>query len=360
METIHYTTKATRIAQAKPLSDLQIMQAIAPRKSTIHILESVCVRDGMAHVTDLELWGWCMAPAGLADGMYTIAGGMLNRNSQEANDFPHCKLPDADIMAAVELPLGNVWAALEVCRSREILRPALCGVNLQMVPGTTYATATDGHKLVVRDLHAVPLMGEYSTILMPRLCAALYKMRGHGTALLHVTAEHQIVYIGEWTLAAPIVPGVYPNVERVIPAETVRHTTFNRAELIAALTALKPFATKETMQVKAWFNPDKLDDEVHGLVNVLWAVEDVEREFHKGATTCAAHCNDAQNTDKGECTLIMPIRLPEAIEENGVPVPQPAFSLNIEYLLSLLTTTEAATVRLDWNGPDKCFMLHFE
>lgn len=360
METINYTTKATRIAQAKPLSDIQIMQAIAPRKSTIHILESVCVRDGMAHVTDLELWGSCPAPAGLADGMYTIAGGCLNRNSQPIEDFPHCKLPDADIMAAVELPLGNVWAALEACRYRKPDRPALCGINLQMVPGTTYATATDGHKLAVRDLHALPLMGEYSTILMPRLCDALYKLRGHGTALLHVTAEHQIVYIGGWTLVAQIVSGIYPNVERVIPAETVRHTTFNRAELIAALTALKPFATKATMQVEAWFNADRGNAETNGRVDVLWTVEDVEREFHKGATVGAAHWNGPQATDKGERTLIMPIRLPEEIEENGVPVLQPAFSLNIEYLLSLLTTTEAATVRLDWNGPDKCFMLHFE
>jgi hypothetical protein len=360
METINYTTKATRIVQAKPLNDIAIMTAVKPKRTSIEVLNSVCIRDGVAYVTDLELWGWCPAPAGLADGMYTIAGGCLNRNSQPIEDFPPCKLPDADIMAAVELPLGNVWAALEACRSRDILRPALCGVNLQMVPGTTYATATDGHKLVVRDLHAVPLMGEYSTILMPRLCDALYKMRGHGSALLHVTAEHQIVYIGAWTLAAPIVAGTYPSVERVFPAETVRHTTFNRAELIAALTALKPFATKATMQVEAWFNPDKLDDEVHGLVNVLWAVEDVEREFHKGATTCAAHCNGAQNTDKGERTLIMPIRPPEEIEENGVPVPQPAFSLNIEYLLSLLTTTEAATVRLDWTAAGQCFMLHFE
>lgn len=360
METINYTTKVTRIAQAKPLSDLQIMQAIAPRKSTIHILESVCVRDGMAHVTDLELWGWCMAPAGLADGMYTIAGGCLNRNSQPIEDFPPCKLPDADIMAAVELPLGNVWAAFEACRSRDMLRQALCGVNLQMVPGTTYATATDGHKLVVRDLHAVPLMGEYSTILMPRLCDALYKLRGHGAAMLHVTAEHQIAYIGEWALAVPIVAGTYPNVERVIPAESVRHTTFNRAELIAALTALKPFATKETMQVKACFNADRGNAEINGWVDVLWTVEDVEREFHKGATVGAAHWNGPQDVAKGERTLIMPIRLPEATDENGLPVPQPAFSLNIENLLSLLTTTEAATVRLDWNGPDKCFMLHFE
>lgn len=360
METIHYTTKATRIAQAKPLNDIAIMTAVKPKRTSIEVLNSVCIRDGVAHVTDLELWGWCLAPAGLADGMYTIAGGCLNRNSQPIEDFPHCKLPDADVIAAVELPLGNVWAAFEACRSRDMLRQALCGINLQMVPGTTYATATDGHKLVVRDLHALPLMGEYSTILMPRLCDALYKMRGHGTALLHVTAEHQIAYIGEWTLAAPIVAGTYPNVERVIPAESVRHTTFNRAELIAALTALKPFAAKETMQVKAWFNADRGNAETNGRVDMLWTVEDVEREFHKGATTCAVHCYGAQNTGKGECTLIMPIRLPEEIEENGVPVPQPAFSLNIEYLLSLLTTTEAATVRLDWNGPDKIFMLHFE
>lgn len=176
----------------------------------------------------------------VADGWATIASGTARARlaTLPADEWPTVDYSSGEYRSAT-LPTAALLSALasvEACISADEGRPNLAGAHLS----SGYLTATDGHRLSRCEL-ALDI-GE--GIIPARAVAELRRSLAAGVEVAISLSQRAVrVEAADWSLSARLIDGVFPNVDRVLPAPKPA-TTARVADLRAVLKAAKAFTDK--------------------------------------------------------------------------------------------------------------------
>jgi len=181
------------------------------------------------------------------NGKYKITGDI-------ADDFP--KFPILDDANKIDIPsdvlakgIGNTHFAI----SNDELKPALCGLFVEMKTDSLTFVATDGNKLVKYSRKDIGISEECSFIL-PRKALSVIKNSIPADANLEVEVQYNKINamfrINDITIVCRLIDEKFPDYNTAIPVDLPNRLLINRSELIDSLRRIQIFANKTTYQVK--------------------------------------------------------------------------------------------------------------
>jgi DNA polymerase-3 subunit beta len=186
-----------------------------------------------------------------ADSKIVLSQGRarISLATSSVNDFP----TDTEYTDTLTIDVPRIAHHLQqvfYAAADKDIRYYLNGVQLQGVPGSIIAIATDGHRMAVSRLEAD---AEPFDIIIPRESArelialdpASMVISLHNGQAVSLTAER-----ADKHLSTKLVEGKFPDWRRVLPNYT-RYVSTARKALITALGTLKPFAGASGVQIAA-------------------------------------------------------------------------------------------------------------
>jgi DNA polymerase-3 subunit beta len=260
---------------------IEMARSIVPVKSTLPILECVCVNGGKISVSDLQH----SVEMDLDDNRsYLIPFKVLSKViktkpgnlSVEVGSYKHTILydgksiscPAINIEEYPALPegdfrsLGSIdMALLKMLRSqcdfvsKDDLKPALNNVHL-VKNGSGSMVATDGHLLKV--LSDIKLDGQkgYTADLSPKLIGLLLKQKR--SAMLSMSSKHIRFDCGSVSIYQNRSSEKYPDTDSVIPKDSSGSSIVSRDELKKLVRDATPFSHPETKLGKVEIGGDSL------------------------------------------------------------------------------------------------------
>jgi DNA polymerase-3 subunit beta len=242
------------------LSELNLVQGVIEKKSTIPILSNILLEASGDHIdiaaTDLDVTIRCGCPASVeAEGTTTISARRLfdivrllpegsdiefsllendwvelkSGNSEykivalPKDNFP--SIPEA-APATATIPgslLRNMIQRTMFAITQEESRYSLNGALLSLIPGEVRMVATDGHRLaLVSKSMEIPGVDMEVRALIPRkTLLEILKLIGDQDAMMEFGRDenHLFFSIGSKRLVSRILAGQFPNYELVIPRE---------------------------------------------------------------------------------------------------------------------------------------------
>jgi DNA polymerase-3 subunit beta len=280
------------------LRELQLIQGIVERKTTIPILANVLIEanDGELKLlaTDLEvaLRSRCVATVGKsgsltlpAKKLYEILRALPEtdvRIEEDKNgvkvaadqfesrmqtlpreDFP--TLPDHSGKARATLPLAalkEMVAKTQFAITGEDTRFFLNGAKFILKPDSLTMVATDGHRLaLVEVMHNVGVTEEVGVILPKKTIMELGKLlaEGEGDVLFERGENHLFFEVGTRVLISRMIDGQFPAYERVIPTENDKTIEFERDKLTSAVKRVALLSNERSRTVKVEIAKGKVD-----------------------------------------------------------------------------------------------------
>jgi DNA polymerase III subunit beta len=248
------------------LSELNLVQGVIEKKSTIPILSNILLEASGEHIdiaaTDLDVTIRCGCPASVADeGTTTISARRLFdivRLLPEGADIEFSLLENDWVelrsgnshYKIVALPKDNFPSIPEaapatahipgsVLRSmiqrtmfaitQEESRYSLNGALLLLVPGEVRMVATDGHRLalVSKSMEVAGVDAEVRALIPRKTLVEILKLIGDQDAIMEFGRDenHLFFSVGSKRLVSRILAGQFPNYELVIPRENDKFIT---------------------------------------------------------------------------------------------------------------------------------------
>jgi DNA polymerase III subunit beta len=248
------------------LSELNLVQGVIEKKSTIPILSNILLEASGEHIdiaaTDLDVTIRCGCPATVAEeGTTTISARRLFdivRLLPEGADIEFSLLENDWVelrsgnshYKIVALPKDNFPSIPEaapatahipgsVLRSmiqrtmfaitQEESRYSLNGALLLLVPGEVRMVATDGHRLalVSKSMEVAGVDAEVRALIPRKTLVEILKLIGDQDALMEFGRDenHLFFSVGSKRLVSRILAGQFPNYELVIPRENDKFIT---------------------------------------------------------------------------------------------------------------------------------------
>lgn len=165
----------------------------------------------------------------------------------DGEEFP--TLPEAigDRVAVSREALLAAWEAVVFAAASDDSRPVLAGVRC--APGSV--AAADGFRLAVAQ---TPEMGLPACVIPARsivaMCRALANDDGETVQIALTPGKQQIVLVTTWvTIVSRLIDGTYPDVERVIPANTSAYTAVLPVAALRKAVKAVAFAAKASQNV---------------------------------------------------------------------------------------------------------------
>lgn len=160
-----------------------------------------------------------------------------------AADFPDTQPPKAGTrLALTSTQLRRIDKACTFAICADEARYNMCGVFLHQAasaPGILTAVSTDGHRLsrlrltVEGDVDAMP------PVTLPakaaRLLDTIAEAGGDRPIIVEIADDRIGIEAGELRIVSKVVPGTFPDYERVIPAAQAHSVSVERAKLAEAL-----------------------------------------------------------------------------------------------------------------------------
>jgi DNA polymerase-3 subunit beta len=280
------------------LKELQLIQTVAERKSTIPVLSNVLLSAEGDKVklaaTDLEVGSSSLVPAKVkkegsltvsarllydiarqlpdspvkmeqADGflLITCGGAQFKLVALSKEDFP--SFPSYDFEKGINMEadiltrmiVKTAFAATEE-ESRFALNGALTNISL----GSIKMVATDAHRLALFSIE-LPHLAPSSEVKVIIPKKALYEMKNttaEGKEVVFGTSENHIfLRSGERTIFSRLIEGQFPNYDRVIPKDNDKKAVVSRELLNAALRRVSLLANERSRGVKLSFEEGKLE-----------------------------------------------------------------------------------------------------
>ncbi len=180
------------------------------------------------------------------NGKYKLAG-------ENANDFPEFSPLSDGITLQIGVDLvKNILQKTLFATSNDELKPAMCGVYMELTNAMATFVTTDGHRLVRytrEDLSA----STQSPIIVPKKALILLNGLLHSKEkAVYITFDQSKIQFDIDTIrvVARLVDERYPDFENVIPKEHTSKLTINRPALVSSLKRTAIYANKATHQVK--------------------------------------------------------------------------------------------------------------
>jgi len=181
------------------------------------------------------------------NGKYKITGEI-------AEDFP--KFPVIEDANTISVPanilangIGNTHFAI----SNDELKPALCGLYVDMKSESLTFVATDGNKLVKYSRKDIGVEEEFAFIL-PKKTLNVIK----NSITSDADSQVEILYnrinamfvINDITIVCRLIDEKFPDYNTAIPIDLPNKLTINKNDLVDSLRRIQIFANKTTYQVK--------------------------------------------------------------------------------------------------------------
>jgi len=357
---------------------IPIAEKIIPRRSSIKVLENICIADGKIMATDLEMTVTMpiaekrsfLIPLGIAKtilksrpksvGVREEANGKLRVTyddkavifpMQDPADYPKSPPGDFTLVGTWTADVINkLYSQVPFCSADE-LRPALCGVFVSQ-NGVISSCATDGHVLRliknIDEASACTMVNKFTGIIPKKVLQLLPRFVDESVSVSESEDSLRFSLSHNVELIVHRIDGTFPNYERVIPAEFRGSIQVDKEKLNRLMTSARDFSDKETR--KSVFKVvgknlviavENLEDEMRWesklpieaisgkklemglnldcLERVLKGIETPKTSWKYNDSDSAALFIEVNGKENDNLiNLIMPIRLPKEAE-NGEP-----------------------------------------
>lgn len=184
------------------------------------------------------------------NGIYKLSG-------DRESDFP--KVPVLSSIEALDLPGSLVRRAVDntiFAISSDELRPAMCGVLIQLEATQLTFVATDGHRLLRYRRTDLGAGNPPRNLIVPRKAWSLLGKMVTADALVQARFGNQqaAFTVNGLTLTTRLIDERYPDYENVIPLSNPNQLVIDRRELLQSVRRLSSFSNRTTHQVRLELN----------------------------------------------------------------------------------------------------------
>jgi DNA polymerase-3 subunit beta len=286
------------VRKADLVRELQLVQGIVERKSSIPVLANVLAEAKGAELrlaaTDLDVSLRCGCAAEVkkegaitlsARKLYEIAR-MLPDSDVRLKQLPdawvsiECErslfkmaglpredypaLPEAKSKKTVEIPaaaLRELIARTAFAITAEDARYYLAGALLILEKEALAMVATDGHRLAYAQSRATLKANEPLRVLVPRkaILEIAKLLEGEEAVLFQEVENHLLFTIGSRTLASKTIEGQFPAFEKVISAAADKEMTLDRDRFVMALRRVSLLSSERSRAVKLALENGRLE-----------------------------------------------------------------------------------------------------
>ena len=274
-------------------------------------------------------------------GEYKIA-------AQPREDFPNITVEESEQNFVMESEtLARMTNKTIFAVSTDELRPALTGINVEMLGSDLVFVGTDGHRLSKFKLMNFQTAASEQRLKMivptKALNLMLRNLENAEQVNVQVGEDHVLFRLPRAVIYSKLINGVYPNYERVLPVDNDKILRVNRELLISTLRRVSIFSSSLTNQVRLVIAPDEVtiysEDIDFGaeakesipaafshqsmqigynstyLLDVLRHIDTDEVVFElKDGNSAGIIRPDVQNENEDIIMLLMPIRINEESE----------------------------------------------
>jgi DNA polymerase III subunit beta len=275
--------------------------------------------------------------------------GEYKISTQPKEDFPKITVEEGSLAFEIQ---GQLLARMTnktlFAVSTDELRPALTGINMEILPSELRFVATDGHRLskIICTNFSSPVKEQRNLIIPTKTLNLLLRNVNDDMVVNVQIGEDHIVYsLENATIYSKLINGTYPNYERVIPNNNDKRLVMDRDLLISTLRRVAIFSSSLTHQVRLIMTPSQVTirsediefgaeakEEVPGdfsadwmqigynsnyLIDLLRHVDTEEMVFElKDSISAAIVYPSEQAEDEDHLLLLMPIRINEQSRED--------------------------------------------
>ncbi len=282
-----------------------------------------------------------------ADNKVTIKTekGEYKLSTQPKEDFPQISVEEGELSFRMDSGLlGRMAEQTMFAVSTDELRPALTGINMELLPGEIRFVASDGHRLAKITINNSLITDDVRrNLIIPTktLHLLLRNFEDDANVGLQIGEDHIVFILARAVVYSKLISGTYPNYERVLPKNNELRLQINRELLISSLRRVSIFSSSLTHQVRLMVAADEVtirsEDIEFGaeakevipasfngewlqigynsnyLMDVLRHLEGEEVVFELKDVTSAAIIKPVERREGEEVLmLLMPIRINEA------------------------------------------------
>jgi DNA polymerase-3 subunit beta len=199
-----------------------------------------------------------------------------NLKGADPAEFPPVALLDG--ASAVRIPARQFRRAVEsvaFAAAKDESRPVLSGVNLRISAGAFRLSAADGFRLSIRT-HDLATTDDVDVIVPARAMLEVARAIGSDEDDVEVLVASNRTQVGfsvptssgRVLITTRLLEGVFPDLDRVVPAEAATTVTIDREALSRAVKVASIFARDSAYNIRLDVTADSEDGLVQGSVTV--------------------------------------------------------------------------------------------
>lgn len=178
-----------------------------------------------------------------------------------ADEFP--QVPSVEGSSELRMPIGELRSAVDSVAhavADDNSRPVLTGVQFMYDGNALVLAATDMQRLAVTKLEQPGIGSPLSAIVPERALRAIKNLPIDDATEVVVKFDDSRLHVevAGTQVVAQLLMGTFPNWERVVPAESTRSWTFDRAELLDNVNRAMILARDNANRVRFRGNPDSV------------------------------------------------------------------------------------------------------
>jgi len=180
--------------------------------------------------------------------------GEYKLSTQPKEDFPQISVEEGELSFQMDSGLlGRMAEQTMFAVSADELRPALTGINMELLPGEIRFVATDGHRLAKITVSNGMIADDVRrNLIIPTktLHLLLRNFEDDANVGLQIGEDHIVFTLDRAVVYSKLISGTYPNYERVLPKDNELRLQINRELLISSLRRVSIFSSSLTHQVR--------------------------------------------------------------------------------------------------------------
>jgi len=266
---------------------LPMADKVVPRRTSLKVLENICINDGIVRATDLEISigmkidseNSCLVPLStmrtimkskpstlschyVADDRLRIDYGnrSVEFSPMPMEDYPMPVRDDfVDIGTWNKAVVLTMHSLTAFCSDDE-LRPAMTGVNIKQDEDVMTLAATDGHVL-----KKVTLEGDFKpmTAILPKRALQILPRIVKRQVKASISDSHlRLIVDHDIELIVKLIEGTFPDIDRVIPETTKHEIIVDKSKILDLLVDAKAFTDKKMRRAMLLFHKSMMDIEV--------------------------------------------------------------------------------------------------
>ena len=183
-------------------------------------------------------------------GTYKITG----RSSDEFPETPAVNQKEEVVLMGKEIL--NIIKKTSHAVSRDDLKPALCGVYLNLEKNNITTVATDGHKLVKFTKKTNTNIANKTSLIIPLKFLNILKdnIEENKKVKLSVGENHLLTQQNDRVIISRIIKENFPDFNSVIPNDNTIKVEIEVEKIISSIKRVSIFSNKTTKQIVLTFN----------------------------------------------------------------------------------------------------------